>query len=101
MSRNIMDVGVIPLIQSLSHLPIMADPSHGTGDSRFVSALAKASMVAGANGLMIEIHPDPKTALSDANQTLNFEEFEQLLSELELLKPAIKKTIDATYSFVV
>lgn len=101
MSRNIMDVGVIPLIQSLSHLPIMADPSHGTGDSRFVSALAKASMVAGANGLMIEIHPDPKTALSDANQTLNFEEFEQLLSELELLKPAIKKPIDATYSFVV
>jgi 3-deoxy-D-arabino-heptulosonate 7-phosphate (DAHP) synthase len=58
-------------------------------------------MVAGANGLMIEIHPDPKTALSDANQTLNFEEFEHLLSELALLRPAIKKPIDATYSFVV
>jgi 3-deoxy-D-arabino-heptulosonate 7-phosphate (DAHP) synthase len=58
-------------------------------------------MVAGANGLMIEIHPDPKTALSDANQTLNFEEFEQLISELELLKPSIKKSVDTTYSFVV
>lgn len=101
MSRNVMDIGVIPLIQSLSHLPIMADPSHGTGESRFVNALAKASMVAGANGLMVEIHPNPKTALSDANQALTFEEFEVLLNDLELLKTAIQKPIDATYSLMV
>lgn len=101
LSRNVMDIGVIPLIQSLSHLPIIADPSHGTGDSRFVNSLAKASMVAGANGLMVEIHPNPKAALSDANQALSFEAFEQLLAELELIKPAIQKQIDATYSLVV
>jgi 3-deoxy-7-phosphoheptulonate synthase len=101
MSRNVMDVGVIPLIQSLSHLPIMADPSHGTGDAKFVNALAKASLVAGANGLMVEIHPNPKLALSDANQALTFEAFEQLLSDIELLKPAIQKPIDATYSLLV
>lgn len=101
MSRNVMDVGVIPLIQSLSHLPILADPSHGTGDSRFVGALAKASLVAGANGLMIEIHPDPKKALSDANQALSFEDFETLLSEIELLKPTIKKLKPTSYSLVV
>jgi 3-deoxy-7-phosphoheptulonate synthase len=101
MSRNVMDVGVIPLIQSLSHLPIMADPSHGTGDAKFVNPLAKASLVAGANGLMVEIHPNPKLALSDANQALTFEAFEQLLSDIELLKPAIQKPIDATYSLLV
>jgi 3-deoxy-7-phosphoheptulonate synthase len=101
LSRNVMDIGVIPLIQSLSHLPIIADPSHGTGDARFVNALAKASMVAGANGLMVEIHPNPKAALSDANQALSFDAFEQLLAELELIKPAIQKPIDATYSLVV
>jgi 3-deoxy-7-phosphoheptulonate synthase len=100
-SRNVMDVAVIPLIQSLSHLPIFADPSHGTGDSNLVSPLAKASMVAGANGLMIEIHPNPSKALSDAKQALSFKAFEKLLSELETLKPAIQKPIDATYSLVV
>lgn len=101
LSRNVMDVGVIPLIQSLSHLPILADPSHGTGDSRFVSALAKASLVAGANGLMVEIHPNPKKALSDANQALSFEAFEELLSEIEILKPAIKKLKPTSYSLVI
>ena len=98
MSRNVMDVAVIPLIQSLSHLPIIADPSHGTGASAFVAPLAKASMVAGANGLMIEIHPNPSTALSDSNQAMTFENFEILLQELQLLQPAINKSIDTTYS---
>ncbi|OYU97763.1 MAG: 3-deoxy-7-phosphoheptulonate synthase [Bacteroidetes bacterium B1(2017)] len=101
MSRNVMDVAVIPLIQSLSHLPIIADPSHGTGDSKLVPIMAKASMVAGANGLMIEIHPNPSEALSDAKQALNFTDFETLLSDLEVLKPAIKKPIDASYSVFI
>jgi 3-deoxy-7-phosphoheptulonate synthase len=93
-----MDVGVIPLIQSLSHLPILADPSHGTGEAKFVNPLAKASLVAGANGLMIEIHPNPKKALSDSRQALSFDEFETLISDIEALKPAIQKPINATYS---
>jgi 3-deoxy-7-phosphoheptulonate synthase len=100
LSRNVMDVGVIPLIQSLSHLPILADPSHGTGEAKFVTPLAKASLVAGANGLMVEIHPNPKKALSDSRQALSFEEFEILLDEINLLKPTIKKPINATYSVV-
>jgi len=101
MSRNVMDVAVIPLIQSMSHLPIIADPSHGTGDSSLVPVMAKASMVAGANGLMIEIHPNPSKALSDAKQALSFEAFESLLSDIENLKPAIQKPIDATYSVAI
>jgi 3-deoxy-7-phosphoheptulonate synthase len=76
----------------------MADPSHGTGNAQFVNPMAKAAMIAGANGLMIEIHPEPKKALSDSKQALTFEAFEELMSELELLKPAIKKPIDAIYS---
>jgi len=98
LSRNVMDVGVIPLVQSLSHLPILADPSHGTGEAKFVAPLAKASLVAGANGLMIEIHPNPKKALSDSRQALSFDEFENLMADIELLKPTIKKPINATYS---
>ncbi len=100
-SRNVMDVAVIPLIQSLSHLPIIADPSHGTGDSFLVPTLAKASMVAGANGLMIEIHPNPSKALSDARQALSFDAFEALLADIEILKPALNKPIDAAYSLAV
>jgi 3-deoxy-7-phosphoheptulonate synthase len=101
MSRNVMDIGVIPLIKSLSHLPILADPSHGTGDAQFVTAMSKAAMVAGANGLIIEVHPNPKKALSDSKQALSFVQFEKLMQEIELLKPAIKNPIDASYSVVL
>jgi 3-deoxy-7-phosphoheptulonate synthase len=101
MSRNVMDVAVIPLVQAISHLPIIADPSHGTGEAYLVPAMAKASMVAGANGLMIEIHPNPKKALSDARQAMSFEAFQKLLSDIEIIKPAIKKPIDATCSLAV
>lgn len=81
-SRNVMDVGVIPLIKELSHLPIIADPSHGTGAASRVTALSLASAAAGANGLMIELHPDPKKALSDSAQALSFDQFETLLGTL-------------------
>ncbi len=98
LSRNVMDIGVIPLVQSLSHLPVLADPSHGTGAAALVAPIAKASMVAGANGLMIEIHPNPSKALSDAHQAMSFENFELLLKDLVTLLPAINKPIDAVYS---
>lgn len=90
-SRNVMDIAAIPLLKSLSHLPVWADPSHGTGNAKLVPALAKASTVVGANGLFIEIHPNPKTALSDVEQALTFDEFSKLLPEIEMLnnlKPA-------------
>jgi 3-deoxy-7-phosphoheptulonate synthase len=101
LSRNVMDIGVIPLIQSLSHLPVFADPSHGTGNSKFVNQMAMAAMVAGANGLLVEIHPDPNKALSDGDQALNFKQFESLLNGLDNLKTAIQKPIDANYSLAI
>lgn len=101
MSRNVMDVAAIPLVKTLSHLPVIADPSHGTGDTRLVGALAKASMVAGANGLMVEIHPEPVNAWSDARQAMSFDQFESLLAEIDLLKPLIGKPMDATFSVAI
>ena len=89
-TRNTADIAAIPVIRRLSHLPIIFDPSHATGKWNLVSPLAKASIVAGANGLIIEVHPDPEKALSDGPQTLNFEHFRKLTKELELLYKAIK-----------
>lgn len=87
--RNVFDVNVIPLIQSLSHLPIIADPSHGTGEAKFVYPISLAAVAAGANGLMIEIHPNPKTALSDSNQALTFDEFDTLLSGIQTIRESV------------
>lgn len=87
--RNVFDVNVIPLIQSLSHLPIIADPSHGTGEAKFVYPISLAAVAAGANGLMIEIHPNPKTALSDSNQALTFDEFDNLLNGIHVIRESI------------
>jgi 3-deoxy-7-phosphoheptulonate synthase len=93
-SRNTMDLGVIPLIKELSHLPIIADPSHGTGASSRVEPMALASAVAGANGLIIEIHPNPKAALSDSAQAISFEQFEVLLHKLSTVLTATGQQSD-------
>jgi 3-deoxy-7-phosphoheptulonate synthase len=95
-SRNTMDIGVIPLIKELSHLPIIADPSHGTGSSSRVEAMSLASAAAGANGLIIEIHPEPKKALSDSDQAISFNQFETLLQKLGLLLGAFNQQADNT-----
>ncbi|MFH1485618.1 MAG: 3-deoxy-7-phosphoheptulonate synthase [Chloroflexota bacterium] len=81
-TRNTMDVSAIPLIKKLSHLPIIGDPSHGTGKWYLVAPMAMAAVAAGADGLMIEVHPTPDTALKDGAQSLTFENFEQLMSQL-------------------
>lgn len=95
-SRNVMDVGVIPLLKELSHLPVIADPSHGTGAASRVESMAMASMVAGANGLIIEVHPDPKKALSDSAQAINFSQFEHLLTQVKTVSDALKSaTLDS------
>ncbi len=83
--RNVMDIGAIALLNQLTHLPVWADPSHGTGIAQIVPPLAKAATVAGANGLIVEIHPNPAKALSDAKQAIAFDTFEQLVSQINSL----------------
>jgi len=86
-TRNTLDLSVVPLIRELSHLPIIVDPSHATGKRALVPVMAKAALVAGAHGLMIEVHPEPEKALCDGAQSLNGEGFAVLMGELRgLLK---------------
>jgi 3-deoxy-7-phosphoheptulonate synthase len=81
-TRNTMDISAIPVIKKLSHLPIIGDPSHGTGKWYLVNPLALAAIAAGADGLMIEVHPNPDQALKDGAQSLTFDNFEQLMQQL-------------------
>jgi 3-deoxy-7-phosphoheptulonate synthase len=81
-TRNTLDLSAVPLIRSLSHLPVIVDPSHGTGKRKLVLPMAKAATVAGADGLMIEVHPDPANALSDGEQSLDLPDFEILRREI-------------------
>lgn len=92
-TRNTADIAAIPVIKNLSHLPIIFDPSHATGKWNLVSPLAKAAVVAGAHGLIIEIHPDPEKALSDGPQTLNFKNFEKLSKEIERIVNALSPAV--------
>ena len=92
-TRNTLDISAIPVIQKLSHLPIVVDPSHGTGRRDKVPAMARAAVAAGADGLLIEVHSDPEKALSDGAQSLYFEQFEQLMKELRLIAPAVGRVI--------
>ena len=82
-TRNTFDLNAIPVIKKMSHLPIIADPSHGTGHWEYVNPMAKAAVAAGADGLMIEVHPNPETALSDGAQSLRPDKFRQLVKELK------------------
>jgi len=92
-TRNTMDISAIPVIQKLSHLPIIADPSHGTGIREKVAPMARAAVAAGAHGLMIEVHHEPENALSDGAQSLYPEQFEQLIRECKIIAKAIGKRI--------
>jgi 3-deoxy-7-phosphoheptulonate synthase len=92
-TRNTLDISAIPVIQKLSHLPIVVDPSHGTGRRDKVPPMARAAVAAGADGLLIEVHSDPERALSDGAQSLYLEQFEQLMNELRMIAPAVGRTI--------
>jgi len=81
-TRNTMDVSAIPIIEKVSHLPIIADPSHGTGKWYLVAPIALAAVAAGADGVMIEVHPNPDTALKDGAQSLTFDNFQRLMAQL-------------------
>jgi 3-deoxy-7-phosphoheptulonate synthase len=90
-ARNTLDLAVIPVLRSLTHLPIMIDPSHGTGWAEYVPAMAMAALAAGTDSLMIEVHPNPKKALSDGPQSLTPDRFDQLMNELAVVGNAVQR----------
>jgi len=92
-TRNTLDVSAIPVVHKLSHLPIVVDPSHGTGRRDKVPPMARAALAAGADGLLIEVHHDPEHAVSDGAQSLFPDQFEQLMKELRMIAPAVGRTI--------
>jgi 3-deoxy-7-phosphoheptulonate synthase len=93
-SRNTLDLSVIPPVKHLSHLPILVDPSHGTGRRDYVPPMALASLAGGADGLLIEVHPDPDHAVSDGAQSLTFASFEKLLESLKRLAEPLNRTLN-------
>ena len=92
-TRNTLDISAIPVVQQLSHLPVLADPSHGTGRRDKVNSMARAAAAAGADGLIIEVHNDPDHALSDGAQSLFPAQFDRLMAELRIIAPAIGRSI--------
>jgi len=92
-TRNTMDISAIPVIKKLSHLPMTGDPSHGTGRRDKVPPMARASVAAGADALLIEVHQDPEHALSDGAQSLFPKQFEDLMKELKAIAPVVGRTM--------
>src|SRR5438128_2045009 len=94
-TRNTFDINAIPLLKRLSHLPVVADPSHGTGKWYLVAPIALAAVAAGADGLLVEVHPSPDHALKDGFQSLTFENFEKLMSLLPAIAGAVGRPVAA------
>ncbi|MGL4422015.1 MAG: 3-deoxy-7-phosphoheptulonate synthase, partial [Gemmataceae bacterium] len=100
-SRNTLDLSVIPPAKTLSHLPIFVDPSHGTGKRPYVPAMAYAAIAGGADGLLVEMHPDPDRALSDGAQSLDFPGFQALMEKTRQLAKFFEKTLEHSRSDIV
>jgi len=94
-TRNTFDLNAVPVLKQLSHLPVIADPSHGTGRWDAVTAMARAGVAAGADGLMIEVHPNPAEALSDGPQSLKPERFAELMRQVKRVAEAVDRTLDS------
>ena len=92
-TRNLFDLSAIPVVHGLSHLPIIADPSHGTGHRDMVIPMARAAVAAGADGLLVEVHPSPDRALSDGAQSLYPEQFDRMMKEIRLIAEAIGRRV--------
>ena len=90
-TRNTLDISAIPVIKKLSHLPILVDPSHGTGRRDKVAPMARAAVAAGADGLLIEVHHAPESALCDGAQSLYPAQFRELMSQLHIIAPAVQR----------
>ncbi len=91
-TRNTMDISAMPVLKRLTHLPVIADPSHGTGKRDYVLPMARAAIAAGADGLLVEVHPDPDHALSDGAQTLHPEQFSEMMQQVRSIASAIGRT---------
>jgi 3-deoxy-7-phosphoheptulonate synthase len=94
-TRNTLDISAVPVLKELTHLPIIVDPSHAAGHWKYVLPLARAAVAVGADGLLIEVHPDPEKALSDGIQSLKPEKFYQLMEEVRTLGKTMRKEIRA------
>jgi 3-deoxy-7-phosphoheptulonate synthase len=92
-TRNTFDVSAIPVVKKLSHLPVIADPSHGAGRRDMVAPMARAAVAAGADGLIIEVHNDPDHALSDGAQSMFPNQFDRVMAERRIIAPAIGRSI--------
>ncbi len=97
-TRNTLDLGILPSLRDMTHLPIVVDPSHGTGRAASVPALARAAIAVGADALMVEVHPDPAKALSDGPQSLTFAEFEETMRGVRAIADALGRTLHAVPS---
>ena len=91
-TRNTMDISAIPVLKRLTHLPVVADPSHGTGKRDYVLAMARAAVAAGADGLLVEVHPDPDRAISDGAQTLRPQQFAEMMQQTRAIATAIGRS---------
>ena len=98
-TRNTLDLSAVPALKRLSHLPVIVDPSHATGKWRLVSPMAKAAIAVGADGLLIEVHPDPKNSLSDGAQTLKIDTFTQLMKELSSVVWAVGRELGTSSEY--
>jgi 3-deoxy-7-phosphoheptulonate synthase len=94
LTRNTLDLGIVPLLRQITHLPIIVDPSHGTGVAAAVAPLARAAVATGVDGVMVEVHPDPAKALSDGPQALTFEMFSTLMTDLRKVALAVGQRFD-------
>ena len=92
-TRNTLDISAVPVLKHLSHLPVIVDPSHATGLPWLVEPLSKASIAAGADGIMIEVHPDPKHALSDGAQALTPDQFDEIMESMRAVAAVVGRTL--------
>ncbi|HNY73210.1 MAG TPA: 3-deoxy-7-phosphoheptulonate synthase, partial [Syntrophales bacterium] len=93
-TRNTLDISAVPVLKELTHLPVIVDPSHAAGHWQYVKPLARTAIVAGADGLIIEVHPEPAKAVSDGAQSLKPEKFYELMEETRILSEVMKNRIE-------
>lgn len=92
-TRNTTDINAVPVLKARTHLPVILDPSHSTGEAAYVAAIARAAVAAGADGLIVEVHPDPQAALSDGGQSLRPEQFAQLVGQVRAIAAAVDRKV--------
>src|SRR6185369_15589464 len=93
LTRNTLDLGVLPILRSITHLPIIVDPSHGTGVAKAVTPLARAAAATGVDGIMVEVHPEPAKALSDGPQALTFSMFEEMMHDVKCIAEVMGQAV--------